>query len=214
MVTGQQFGNEAHVDRTARVRVIEQRAVADRDSERLSELNQFADAVSLDGIVKQDNQFGFGRQGFTKFRKRIEFGARNLADRFCGVLIFADRRRRYDVDMSVVMALVGTDLEGEKGLLHRKVRAEDQECFPVVQILCVDERAPLSIESFSAERVDEGHYIARAMVIDIVRPQALAGELLKVKVLFVRGVIRSNDSELSSASFDLTEFLGNSRQSL
>ena len=41
---------------------------------------------------------------------------------------------RDDVDVRLVMAVVGADLEGEQRMLEREIGAEDQEGFAIVEI--------------------------------------------------------------------------------
>ncbi len=50
------------------------------------------------------------------------------------------------------------------------------------------------------------------MVIDVIRAETLAGELLEVEVFFVRGVIGSDDAELTAARLDLAELFRNRRE--
>ena len=57
----------------------------------------------------------------------------------------------------------------------------------------------------AAQGIQQGHDIARAVMVDIAGPQNFARELLQVIIFFVSGVVRANYAEPAVARTDLVE---------
>ena len=92
-----------------------------------------ANRVAFDRIVEQDHQFRLGLQLVAQRFERVEF--RPSARTLCvAVLIFAHRARRDGVNVRLVMAEVGANLEREERMLQREIGADDQERLAVVEI--------------------------------------------------------------------------------
>ncbi len=106
-----------------------------------------ANGVAFDGIVEQNHQLRLGRERRAQFVERFDFRARGFADGRVGVLIFADVARRHDIDVRIVVALVGANLEGEERMFQRQVGADDQESFALVEILRRGELAPVPLSA-------------------------------------------------------------------
>ena len=49
------LGDQAHVERAARVRIVHQADVFHWDPQRIAERDQFADSIALDGIAEHDD---------------------------------------------------------------------------------------------------------------------------------------------------------------
>src|SRR5439155_26819980 len=82
----------------------------------------------------------------------------------------------------------------------RELGADDQDGFLVVEIDRSRERRGLGTHG-----VKQADDIAGAVVVDVVGPEGLAGELLEIEILLVGGSRRSDDSELAIAGFDVLE---------
>src|SRR5205823_10648703 len=119
-----------HIHCAPRVRIIDEADVLDRDSERGSELDQPADAFALDGVVEEDHQL---RLDLERFAQRLNLGG-SASNDSSSVAIFAYWFLGDNVDMRLVMAVIGADLEGEERLLEREIGADDQDGILVVEI--------------------------------------------------------------------------------
>ena len=64
-----------------------------------------------------------------------------------------------------------------------------------------------SCSRLAAQRIEQRHHIAGAVVIDVVRAQHLPRELLQIEILFVGGVVGADDAELAARGFDFVELL-------
>ena len=119
---------QAHLQRAARVRVVQQADVLHRDAQRRAELDQLANAVALHGIVEQDDQFGLA----------LELAAQQFvvaaAHDGGGVVVFADGSWRHHVNARPVVPVVGADLIGEQGMFQRQVGTEDQKGSAFVEV--------------------------------------------------------------------------------
>ena len=98
------------------------------------------------------------------------------------------------------MAEVGAKLEREERMLLRQIARDHQDGLAVVKIGGGGQRV-----RFAAQRVQQRCDVAGAVVIDIVRAQNLAREVLQIIIFFVSGVVRADHGELALARFHFLE---------
>ncbi len=104
---------QTHIDGAAGIRIIDKTNVLYGDAKRIAELDQLADSIALYRVAKNDDEFRLFRQLFTQ-RKDFFEPAANTRD---SVLVFAHRLFGHGVNMRLVMAEIGADLEGEEWML-------------------------------------------------------------------------------------------------
>ena len=159
--------------------------------------------VALDGIAEHDDQVALGlqlvAQGFDA-GDSPPFCDANAGD---GLIVFANRTRRHRINVRVVMAEIGPRLEREERMLLREIGADHQHRLGGVEIAGGRQRVGLA-----GERVEQRRQIAGAVMIDILRAQALPRELRQEEILFVSGVIRADHAELPAARLDFAELAG------
>src|SRR5579871_6113660 len=98
------------------------------------------------------------------------------------------------------MAIIGSDLERQERMFDREIRTDHQHGFAFVKI---SRRGECSVRA--RQRVHKRRYVTRAVMIDIVRAEALPGKLLEVEVLFISRVVRADDAETATALFHGSE---------
>src|ERR1035441_5422559 len=108
--------------------------------------------------------------------------------------------------MALVMAPIGSDLKREEGMLLGKIVPHHKDRLSSVEIRSRGKQVRLS-----AQCVDQCHYIACPMMVDVVRRQSQAREFLQSVVLLVRRVVGADHTKCPTAgegrleSFDRSE---------
>ena len=148
LVAGQQFGHQAHVDRAARVRVVDQADVLHRNAERIAERDQLANVVALDRSRRRGSPARARPSACRAAIRRRPVRRPSDANAGRRVLVFAHRSRRHRVDVRLMMPVVGADLDSEQRMLLRQIGADDQHGLAFVQI--ADRRQRFDVLPLSA----------------------------------------------------------------
>src|ERR1035441_2649824 len=92
--------------------------------------------------------------------------------------------------MAVVMAPISPDLKREEGMLLGKIVPRHKDRLAGVEIRSRGKRVRLS-----AQCINQCHYVARPMMVDVVRRQSNPRELLQSVVLLVGRMVGADHTE-------------------